>query len=257
MKMRNKTALSIFAIFYIGFGFFLFINQERVIYRPFPQDFAACTNFSAAEKVTTYGTRMYVSQTSDHVIVLYHGNAGSACDRAFYANLFEQAGYGYAIVEYAGYSNDIRQTTHELIKRDVENVITYFKNNERTISVVVGESIGTGPATYHASVAAPERVLLITPFTDLADLAQDRFWFYPTSFLVDNAFDNVANLAQYEGTVGIIHGTDDDVIPYRFGRTLYEAIGTEKTLFTIEGADHNNLFSFSETYAGINAFLKN
>lgn len=257
MKKRDQIALSIFAIFYVGFGFFLYINQERIIYRPFPQDFARCPNFAATERVTTNGTRMYVSETNEPVVVLYHGNAGSACDRSFYANLFAQAGYGFAIVEYAGYSNDIRQTTHDLIKADVRNVITYFENEGRVIAGVVGESIGTGPATYHATIAPPAQLLLITPFTDLTALAQDRFWFYPAGWLVDNAFDNVANLEQYEGRVGIIHGTDDGVIPYRLGQELYETINSEKTLFRIEGADHNDLFSYTETTAALLSFLGN
>lgn len=256
MKKRDQIALSIFAVFYVGFGFFLYINQERVIYRPFPQDFSTCQNFAAAEKVTYDGTRMYVDRSTKPVVVLYHGNAGSACDRALYARLITQAGLGYAIVEYAGYSNDITKTTHDLIKTDVSNVISYFAETEREIFTVVGESIGTGPASYHASNAPPEQLLLITPFTDLSDLARDRFWFYPTSLLVQNAFDNQANLALYQGTVGIIHGTEDSVIPYRFGRTLYESIETEKMLFSIEGANHNDLFSYPETITTIRAFLE-
>lgn len=259
MKKRNVTAISFFAIFYIGFGFFLYINQERVIYRPFPQDFLSCERFSDVEKVTYRDTRMYVSQntTTNGFVVLYHGNAGSACDRAFYADLFSNAGYGYIIVEYAGYSNDIRKTTHELIKTDVQNVIDYAEASNRIITTVVGESIGSGPATYHTSLSAPDRLLLITPFTDLTDLAQDRFWFYPAGLLVDNAFDNTEKLADYNGTVGIIHGTDDSVIPFRLGRKLYESIGSEKVLYSIETANHNNLFNYSETYTAIFNFLAN
>ena len=256
MKKQNVRALSLFAIFYIGFGFFLFMNQERIVYQPFTQDFATCTNFAAAEKVTANGTRMYVSQGDQPVIVLYHGNAGSACDRAFYAEIFTSAGYGYAIVEYAGYSNDPRQTTHDLIKTDVQNVISYFENEGREVYGVTGESIGTGPASYHASLRAPEKLLLITPFTNLRDLAQDRFWFYPTSLLVDNAFDNVKNLENYNGNVGIIHGRKDSVIPYSFSENLSKQIETEVTLFTIEQADHNNLFLYDETYQAINSFFE-
>lgn len=255
MSRRNKRALALFAIFYIGFGFFLFLNQERIVYRPFPQDFANCPALTGAAEVNASGTRMYVSPDSAPVIVLYHGNAGSACDRAWYADLFRAAGYSYAIVEYAGYSNDPRQTTHDLIKQDVENVIAYFAETNRPIVGVVGESIGSGPASYHVSLAPAPELLLITPFTDLADLAQDRFWFYPTALLVDNAFDNESNLQEYAGNVTIIHGTEDQVVPFRFGQALYENLRTEKTLVAIEGAGHNDLLTYPETTAAITDFL--
>jgi pimeloyl-ACP methyl ester carboxylesterase len=255
MSKRNRRALSLFAIFYIGFGFFLFLNQERIVYRPFPQDFGSCPALASAEQVNASGTRMYVNQDSAPVIVLYHGNAGSACDRAWYAMQIEAAGYGYAIVEYAGYSNDPRQTTHDLIKQDVRNVIAYFTETNHPVVGIIGESIGSGPASYHASIAPPAQLLLITPFTSLKDVAQDRFWFYPAGLLVDNAFDTVAKLAAYEGTVTIIHGTDDTVIPFRFGQAVYNSIATEKTLIAVDGADHNNLLGYPETQAAITQFL--
>jgi len=198
MKKRNIVALAIFALFYISFGVFLTLNQEKIVYHPFEQDFASCSNFASAEKITYQGTRMYVSTTTGPTVVLYHGNAGSACDRYFYAAQFVQAGYGYIIVEYAGFSNDPREPSHELIKQDVGNVIAYLQSENTEESIVVGESIGTGFATHHARLHPPERLLLISPFTNLSDIAKERFWFYPTSLLVDNALDNVASLKNYK-----------------------------------------------------------
>jgi hypothetical protein len=255
MKRRNISALVIFLIFYISFGVFLTFNQEKIIYQPSSQDFAACLNFVEAEKITHQGTRMYVSATTGPMVVLYHGNAGSACDRGVYAAQFTQAGYGYIIVEYAGFSNDTREPGHELIKQDVENVISYLENMGVEELVVVGESIGTGFASYHASLAPPEKLLLISPFTNLSDIAKERFWFYPTSLLVDNALDNVEALKNYRGKVAIIHGTEDSIIPYQLGRRLFASVPAEKELISIAGAGHNDLFTVEQTYAAMQDFL--
>jgi len=255
MKRRNIFALVVFVIFYISFGVFLTFNQEKIIYQPSAQDFAACLNFVEAEKITHQGTRMYVSTTTGPMVVLYHGNAGSACDRGVYAAQFTQAGYGYIIVEYAGFSNDTREPGHELIQQDVKNVISYLKNMEVEELVVVGESIGTGFASYHASLAPPEKLLLISPFTNLSDIAKERFWFYPTSLLVDNALDNVEALKNYRGKVAIIHGTEDSIIPYQLGRRLFASVPAEKEFISIAGAGHNDLFTVEQTYAAIQDFL--
>lgn len=256
MKRRNIVALAIFGIFYVSFGALFALNQERIVYQPFPQDFESCADFKDAEKVTHNGTRMYVQRGEGPVALLYHGNAGSACDRAFYARLFTGAGYGYVIVEYAGYSNDPQKPTHDRIKQDVKNVISYLQENEINDVTIVGESIGTGVAAYHASLASPEKLLLISPFTNLADVARNRFWFYPTSLLVDNAFDTVANLEQYDGHVTIIYGTADTIIPYKLSEELFQSLKTHKNLVSIPGAGHNDLFLFEETYTAINNFLK-
>lgn len=249
-------ALGVFGLFYITFGIYLTINQERMVYRPFPQDFASCPHFDASETISFQGTRMYVSGTTGPTAVLYHGNAGSACDRYFYAEKFARAGYNYIIVEYAGYSNDTRQPQHELIKQDVENVIAYLDNENADDITVVGESIGTGFATYHADLAPPKKLLLVSPFTDLSDIARRHFWFYPTSLLVDNALSNIESMQHYSGRVTIIHGTEDTIIPYQLGRNLFATITTEKEFIDIEGAGHNDLFTVPETSAAIQHFLQ-
>jgi pimeloyl-ACP methyl ester carboxylesterase len=198
---------------------------------------------------------MYVSTTTGPVVVLYHGNAGSACDRAFYTQFFTDAGYGYVLVEYAGFSNDPREPSHELIKQDVRNVISYLQTTKVNGVAIVGESIGTGFAAYHASLAPPQKLLLITPFTDLLDIAKGRFWLYPTSLLVDNALDNTTALKNYRGNVTIIHGAEDSIIPYKLGQRLFNSLSAEKEFVTITGSDHNDLFTYQETSTAIQNFL--
>jgi pimeloyl-ACP methyl ester carboxylesterase len=256
MRKRNKIALIVLAVFYISFGVFLAVYQENIVYYPNTQDFINCEDFKTAKKIDYNGTRMYVKDTDKPIVVLYHGNAGSACNRKFYADIFSQAGYGYMIIEYAGYSNDAKNPSHELIKHDVQNVLEYINENHFSRITVVGESIGTGVASYHVSLQSPDKLLLISPFSDLADIAKNRFWFYPTSILVNNAFDNIANLSQYQNPITIIHGNNDTIIPHKLGQKLFISLKTKKNFVTIEGAGHNDLFVYPETYTTVTNFLK-
>lgn len=250
-------ALILFAIFYIAFGIFLSLNQERIVYQPGPQVFADCEAFKGAEKITHRGTRMYVqASTSAPTVVLYHGNAGSACDRAFLAEQFTAAGYGYVVVEYGGYSNDPVLPTHERTKDDVQNVIHFLQQRGFSDVAVVGESIGAGVASYHAALAAPKKLLLVAPFPDLQAIAATRFWFYPTRALVDNAFRPIEHLRDYRGFVMIVHGREDTIIPYRLGEELYLSLSTEKHFVTIEQAGHNDLFFYEDTFTALQAFLR-
>lgn len=255
MSRRSLRALIAFLLFYVGFGAWLTVNQQRVVYQPWPQDFATCPRLADATQVTYRGTRMYVHATSGPIAVLYHGNAGAACDRAFLAERISQAGLGYILVEYAGYSNDPVPPSHERIKQDVQNVIAYLDTHAFTSVALIGESIGAGVASYHARLAPPDRLLLISPFPDLQAVAATRFWFYPTRLLVDNAYGLERDLARYRGPVTLIHGTDDRIIPFRLGQTLYEQLATEKQLVPIDGAGHNDLFQYDATYRVLAEFL--
>lgn len=255
MRTRNLIALGVFAVFYVTFGAYLTMNQEQVVYQPSAQDFDTCPTLATAERVNHRGTRMYLSGTDRPLAILYHGNAGSACDRAFYAQTFLAMGYDFLLVEYAGYSNDPLPPSHDRIKADVEHVIDFLSERTPPSVTLIGESIGTGVAAYHAALAPPERILLIAPFTDLHDLARDRFWFYPTNWLVVNAFDTVENLSDFRGPITIIHGTEDRIIPFHHGRRLRDSLRTTVTLTPIEGAGHNDLFLFPETFQALEEFL--
>ncbi|MFC1756459.1 hypothetical protein ACFLY1_00730, partial [Patescibacteria group bacterium] len=72
-------------------------------------DFKSCTFFQDSQKINIGGTRAYYKENSKKLILFYHGNAGSACDRSFLRDEFQKLGYSYIFVEYTGYSNDSRK----------------------------------------------------------------------------------------------------------------------------------------------------
>jgi len=254
----SKIALLIFVIFYIGFGIGVTIFQEKIIYLPFAQDFDNCPAMSSAEKIRFGATRAYYKEAGEKLAVLYHGNAGSACDRDYWGLIFERNGYSYLIVEYEGYSNDIKAPSHEGIKGNVRDVIAFIESRQFKEVLVAGESIGSGPASFHVSLLPPQKLLLLAAFSDLRTLVSGIYWYYPTSLMVNNAFDNVKFLKNFSGRVLIIHGENDTIIPQKIGRTLFENIDSDdKEFVSIVGANHNDILIFENTTIAINNFLQN
>lgn len=256
-RRRNVIAIGAFLLFYVAFGAHATAFQERIAYHPGSRDFADCPELSDAEQVSFKGTRMYVHDTGGRFAVIYHGNAGTACDRAFIADVFVKAGYSYALPEYAGYAGGEGFPSHERVKEDVKNVVSYLKTLGRGASVVFGESIGTGAASYHASLASVDRIVLVSPFTDLAAVARRHFWYYPTAWLVDDAFDNEALLAGFSGRALIVHGDADATVPVVLGKELFASLDAkQKRLSIIPGAGHDDLYDFPETLAAIKNFIR-
>lgn len=254
---NSKIALLIFVLFYIGFGIGITIFQEKIIYRPSAQDFDACPAFASAEKIKFGETRAYFKEAGEKLAVLYHGNAGSACDRDSWGRIFEENGYSFLVVEYEGYSNDTKAPSHEGVQKNVRDVIAFLESRHFREVVVAGESIGSGPASLHVSFSPPQKLLLLSPFSDLRSVARSIYWYYPSSLMVDNAFDNGESLKNFSGKTRIIHGENDTIIPQKFGRTLFESIGSrDKEFVSVAEANHNDIFMFEETATAINNFLQ-
>jgi pimeloyl-ACP methyl ester carboxylesterase len=246
---RSLRALGFFVAFYVGLTVFTALSQERLIYLPTDQEFADCPAVQpfGLTPQEYNGTRFYAPlevSSSSRVVVVYHGNAGSACHRAYYLPFIVEAGATALLVEYTGYSNDNVSPSHERVKADVANIVQYLETRAVTTTTIIGESIGSGPAVLHASLRSPHSLILITPFTDLKALANYHYWYFPTDLLVQNAFDNVETLSQYTGPRTFIHGTEDTIVPYFMSQELATIQEEQTTLLSVEGADHNNLLMF-------------
>ncbi len=263
IKLMTKKQVAVLlggiAAVYASFGALLYFNQDSFIYIPSPQDFYACPALEGAE-LEWRGTRIYYVNIENEkgVVVFYHGNAGSACDRAFLAGIFAEAGFSTVLVEYAGYSNDPAPPSTERIFRDVENADDFIRTIRSPFLAVGGESVGGGPAALHASRnASTSKLLLIAPFTSLADMAQKAYPLYPARLLLKGDFDNAARLREYRGELRVIHGTEDEVIPFELGRRLYDgAASPAKAFIEVPGARHNDMYARPETIDAIREFLK-
>lgn len=241
-------------LIYIGLGFFLFLFQRSYIYFPqytnFPL-FDECLFYTIEEKIDHNGAKFYeIDGAQDTVIVYYHGNAGNACDRYEMKDLLAQTGATLLFVEYPGYAGDTDKTTEQTIENAVDNVHHYLSENygEETQIIVIGRSIGTGAASYHAQGGSVDALILISPFTSLADVAQLHYKVYPASLLVKDRFDNVHHLDDFGGDLTVIHGQKDAIVPQILGKALFDSIDhQQKQFISIEDGDHNNLMEI-ETF---------
>jgi fermentation-respiration switch protein FrsA (DUF1100 family) len=264
MQIFKKMLWTIILV-YIGYGAYLFVAQKSIIYYPdFPvkSDFYDCPAFEDTEKVDMSGTRAYYKHVGERIVVVYHGNAGSACDRDYLKSIFEDAGYSYLFVEYAGYGGEGKKPSRKLLLEDAENVVSFLKTKNYKETILFTESIGAGVASHHASLLSPDKMLFIAPFDSLANVAKSHFPFnlYPTILLTKLSkenYDNVPLLQKYKGELVVIHGTKDSIIPMKHGKALYDKVPTlNKKFIAIEGAGHNDIYSFDALWSAIIDFLK-
>ena len=85
---------------------------------------------------------------------------------------------------------------------------------------MIGNSIGSGPATQLAREQRVGALVLVSPFASLPDLVAEKFPWLPARWLVEDRFDNAAKLAAIGTPVLVIHGQTDTLIPEAHARRL-------------------------------------
>jgi len=259
LKSVGFAVLRVLVLVYVLFGFLLYLRQDAYIFYPPMIPMEECTDLPNAEIVAQEGTRAYYieSGTSTKLAVIYHGNAERACDSGYLANWLPQYGYSVLAVEYAGYAGDRSQKPSvALLLRDVEHMNALIKEKNYSELLIIGRSIGAGFAAYHASLASPQKLLLISPFDSLSQLASEHYPLYPMSLMLKTELDNVANASSAEEVL-IIHGVKDDVIPIARGESLYKKLPQkEKSFVIIPGSGHDDVLGTKESWSAIHSFLK-
>ena len=175
-------------------------------------------------------------------IVVFHGNAGYALNRIYYVTAFNKLAYRVILAEYPGYGARPGKPGESQFTTDAVETIRRAQDDFGGPIFLVGESLGCGVvcAAVAKTKVTIEGVALITPWDTLPNLAQDQYWFLPARWIVKDQYDNVANLANYTGPVAIIMAGQDDIVPNRLTRNLYETLPGPKRLWIFPKAGHNS-----------------
>lgn len=252
-SLTPLTAILIFAgalaASYLLLGAFFFSAQKSILYQPSnQQSFENCLGFRNYSKLEYQGTRMYYKEKSqsERVFVYYHGNSGSACERSAIKSLFEKAGVSLVFPEYTGYSDDQRNPSSDRILADVENVYQFLKSKSYEEVIVYGQSLGGGPASYHASLGNVDALILVSTFSTLPEVTSTIFPIanlYPLNLLLKEEYDNIHWLQNFRGSLKVIHGEEDQVIHSKFPKKLFESVPTDnKEYVSIDERGHNDIW---------------
>ena len=244
-------------IFYLIVVAGMYSLQDFFIYHPErsnPQTIAQVANSKNLrlwpDTVDTY--RGFVSEgdaeRSRGTVLVFHGNAGNALDRIYYATALNRLDYRVVLAEYPGYGARPGKVGEQPFTTDAVETIRRVQKDFGGPIFLLGESLGCGVVC--AAVAKTEvsidGVALITPWDTLPNLAQALYWFLPARWIVKDRYDNVANLANYRGPVGVVLAGQDEIIPNRLTRRLYEALPDPKRLWEFPPAGHNSWPSGSQ-----------
>ncbi len=73
-------------------------------------------------------------------------------------------------------------------------------------------------------------------------MAKKMIPFLPLGFAIRSKLDAVNQVPHITVPKLFLHGTGDEIIPYRLGRKLFDAAAEPKAFYDIEGAGHNDTY---------------
>ena len=195
---------------------------------PSPQDFRGLV----AEPV----------RASRATAVVFHGNAGHARHREFYAAALTPLGLRVILAEYPGYGPRGGNVGERSLVGDAEQTIALAHRLHGPPVLVIGESLGAGVA---AAAAARQRdkvsgLLLVTPWDRLEHVAGHHYPWLPVKWLLRDRYDSAGRLASFGRPILVAVAERDGIVPARFGTALYEELSDPKRLVVIGDAGHND-----------------
>ncbi len=104
--------------------------------------------------------------------------------------------------------------------------------------VVLGKSLGGGPAAELATRVTPGGLILQSTFTSIPDMAARVLPIVPRG-LVRTQFATIDKVGRVACPLLVVHSPQDEVIPYAMGRALFDAAPGPKQFHEVTGAGHN------------------
>jgi pimeloyl-ACP methyl ester carboxylesterase len=236
--------------FLLGYALVLFlftVLQRYLIYVPTKLSMASAEQTAVKAGFVPWrnpagqlmGWKLPASSAPVGSVLMFHGNAGWALNRAYIAlPIHDAAPLDVYILEYPGFGERKGSPNQASVLRAADEAFVNLPEN--IPAYLVSESLGTGVAA-HVAQGHPTRVAgiaMFVPYNKLASVAENHVPFIPAYFLLWDRYNPEAWLKNYRGPVKIIIAGADEIIPPILGHRLYDGYNGPKMLQVIPGARH-------------------
>jgi uncharacterized protein len=189
----------------------------------------------------------YLPASSDApTLVHFHGNAEELADLVGLFAALHRRGLAVYAPEYPGYGLMRDRATSEPALYDAaETALGHLRERlgvPRSRTVLVGQSLGSGVAAEMAARGHGARLILISPYTSMPDMAAELVPLLPVRWLIRDRFDTLGKAERLKLPALVVHGDLDEIIPIEMGRELARTL-PESRLLVVEGASHNDIFA--------------
>jgi fermentation-respiration switch protein FrsA (DUF1100 family) len=142
--------------------------------------------------------------------------------------------------DYAGYGHSSGSPSEAEVYSDIETCFLYLRDVlgipwEQI--VLFGRSLGSAASTHLAALTPVRGIILQCPMLSLFRIAFNSNFSLPGDQLT-----TVDRLERIEAPTLVIHGTDDEIVPFWHGVEIYKGCRNKSVEpYWVDGGEHNNL----------------
>ena len=214
--------------------------------------------FRTKDKILLNG--WFVPHHHARMTVLYlHGNAGNIGDRLDKISNFYDMGVNLFIIDYRGYGKSQGKPSEHGVYDDAVAAFDYLSTRDDLnpdMICVYGASLGGVVAVDLATKKKIRGLIIDSSFSSAADMGKTIFPFVP-SFLLQTKMDSISKIQMITVPKLFIHSREDQVVPFRLGKKLFDAAPAPKEFLEVKGG-HNDYHVFSQDIweKSLRSFLK-
>lgn len=232
--------LAVLLLAYLALCTALFTWQRSLIYFPQPASGGSPAT-TMRLKVKDAELVLTARQTAGPKAIIYFG--GNAEDVSPNLPPFSEAFPGHALylLHYRGYGGSSGSPTEAALQSDALDLFDHVRKTHAEVTVV-GRSLGSGVAVWVASQRPVSRLILVTPYNSIQELAARRFPWFPISWLLVDKFESWKYAPKVTAPTLLISAEHDEVIPAASTETLHARFnkGTA-ALKMLPGTSHNTI----------------
>ncbi len=255
MRRTLRIALTVAAVAYGGLCAALYFCQDSLIYLPPAR---AQNPEDPTIAMTVEGVRLLVSVrpgAGPGALLYFGGNAEdvSLTLPSFARALPEHALY---LLHYRGYAGSAGSPSEADNRRDALALFDRVRQEHASVAVV-GRSLGTGVAVQLASERPVYRLVLITPFDSLEEIAARQFPLFPVRLLLRDKYDSWQRAPAIATPTTILMAEHDEVVPRASTERLFARFAAGvASLKIVPGANHNSISSRPEYLGELRSALE-
>jgi pimeloyl-ACP methyl ester carboxylesterase len=197
-------------------------------------------------------------------VIYFGGNSELITHRSgYFETVF--ADYSVYLVDYRGYGTSEGSPGEAEFYSDALAIYDHINRdhisrdqiNESMPSITAyGRSLGSGVAVYLAANRPLERLILLTPYDSIAEVAQKIYPLFPVRWLIKDRFDSASRAADISIPVLIASAELDRVIALEHTLALRQRFSRARLVYQqIKGAAHNDIIDFPQYRELVESFI--
>lgn len=238
--MRTSLLFAgILAVTYAVMCTALFLRQRSLIY--YPQR-ASLSDHSVLRLPTPAGDVLVSQWLHDGPgALLYFGGNAEAVSNSLPTYVTAYSDHAVYGMHYRGYAGSAGEPSEQGFRQDALALYDRVARTHRDI-IVVGRSLGSGVAVWLASQRPASRLILVTPFDSLQEIAAGQFPYFPVKWLLLDKYESWRYAPAVRAPTLILEAERDEIIPSRSTRSLAARFSRGiVTLKVLSEAHHNTI----------------